>query len=150
MFNHLPLRALSVRQPWAHAIMHFGKDIENRSWRPNNPALSFRGRIAIHAAIGMTRDEYTHACESILEICDEAVPHAQLLPRGAIVGSVEIVDYVTSSKSPWFFGPIGLVLANPIACDPIPARGALGIFNWAPSDVAVKPAAWMQRQGALV
>lgn len=35
----LPELALSVRQPWAWAIIHAGKDIENRSWQDITAAL---------------------------------------------------------------------------------------------------------------
>lgn len=31
--NDIPRLALSVRQPWPWAILHAGKDIENRSWQ---------------------------------------------------------------------------------------------------------------------
>lgn len=41
-----PLKALSIRQPWAHAIVHLGKTIENRDWR----GCSYRGPILIHAS----------------------------------------------------------------------------------------------------
>lgn len=47
------MKALSIRQPWAWAILNADKDIENRDWRTN-----FRGRIAVHAAKTMTRDDY--------------------------------------------------------------------------------------------
>jgi hypothetical protein len=47
------MKALSIRQPWAWLILHAGKDIENRDW-----PTRFRGRFLIHAAKGMTRDEY--------------------------------------------------------------------------------------------
>ena len=49
----LPDIALSIRQPWAWAILHAGKDIENRSW-----STSFRGPVCIHAAKGMTAAEF--------------------------------------------------------------------------------------------
>jgi hypothetical protein len=39
------MKALSIKQPWVHAILHEGKDIENRSWRRD-----FRGWLALHAA----------------------------------------------------------------------------------------------------
>jgi len=39
-----PMRALSVRQPWAWAICH-GKDVENRS-----RGTRYRGLLAIHAS----------------------------------------------------------------------------------------------------
>ena len=38
------MKALSVRAPWWWAILHCGKDIENRDWYTN-----FRGTIYLHA-----------------------------------------------------------------------------------------------------
>ena len=34
------MKAITVRQPWAYAIMHLGKDVENRTC---NIAGSYRG-----------------------------------------------------------------------------------------------------------
>lgn len=49
---------------------------------------------------------------------------------GCIVGTVDIVDCVSKSDSPWFFGRYGFVLANPVAFEkPIPCKGALGFFT---------------------
>jgi hypothetical protein len=42
------MKALSVRQPWAWAIIHAGKDIENWTWRTH-----YRGEVAIHASSKM-------------------------------------------------------------------------------------------------
>lgn len=125
----LPDIALSVRQPWAWAIMFAGKDIENRSWQAVNHGLHFRGRVAIHAAKGMTKAEYEEArafIDGLGYFCPD--PHA--LPRGGIVGSVEVIDVVRESDSPWFFGPRGLVLVDPVPCDFIPVSGVLGFFKW--------------------
>ena len=41
----LPRLALSIRQPWAWAIINAGKDIEYRQWR-----TSHRGLFCIRAA----------------------------------------------------------------------------------------------------
>ena len=41
------MRILTVRQPWAWAIIHGGKDVENRV---RNIAGDYHGPIAIHAA----------------------------------------------------------------------------------------------------
>mgnify|MGYP001114609934 CR=1 FL=1 len=60
------MKALSIRQPWAWLIVHAGKNIENRSWRSH-----YHGRFLVHAAKGMTRQEYdeakawAHACGAI-------------------------------------------------------------------------------------
>lgn len=82
----LPRLALSVRQPWAWAIIHAGKDIENRSWQAVNHGLRVRGRIAIHAAKGLARREYERASEFMASIGVTCPPAADLL-RGGIVGS---------------------------------------------------------------
>lgn len=140
----IPKIALSVRQPWAWAIIHAGKDIENRSWQAVNHGLRRRGRIAIHAARGMTRDEYEDAKEFMSLLGVTAPPPGDLL-RGGIIGSVEVVDVVTRHDSFWFTGPRGLVLRNPEPCALIPAKGALGYFKWArggDKDVP-PPALWM-------
>ncbi len=147
----LPKLALSIRQPWAWAIIHAGKDIENRSWGPANPSLKFRGRVAIHASSGITRYEFDDAIETIDEITGpeiDRLPQACELVRGAIVGSVEVVDVVrgsmfNSKHGPWFFGPVGLVLRDPVACEPIPCKGKLGFFEWHETGACVPPAKWM-------
>jgi hypothetical protein len=140
----LPRLALSVRQPWAWAIIHAGKDIENRSWQAVNHGLKTRGRIAVHAAKGMTRDEYESAASFMASI-GVACPAARELARGGIIGSVDVVDVVTQSDSPWFFGPRGLVLAYAEPCELIPAVGALGYFRWyrAGADILPAPNKWM-------
>lgn len=139
----LPKLALSVRQPWAHGIVWSGKDIENRSWGPGNPGLKFRGRVAIHAAAGMTREEYEDAAETFQEI-GVACPPASVLVRGAIIGVAEVVDVVRKHDSPWFFGPIGLVLRNAAhLAGPIPCKGQLGFFPWQRSGELPPPAKWM-------
>lgn len=141
----IPRLALSVRQPWAWAIIFAGKDIENRSWQAVNHGLRWRGRIAIHAAKGMTREEYDDAYAFMRETFNIRCPPPAELTRSAIIGSVEVVDVVNESDSKWFFGPRGLVLRDPEVWTPIPAVGALGYFEWK-QDLSLKPPApakWM-------
>lgn len=140
----IPRLALSVRQPWAWAIIFAGKDIENRSWQAVNHGLRQRGRIAIHASKGMTREEYEDGKDTIEHLGGLCPAPADLL-RGGIIGSVEVIDVVDEHKSPWFCGPRGLVLHNPEACEFIPALGALGYFEWRRADPSVvpPPARWM-------
>ncbi len=128
-------RTLSIRQPWAWLILHGGKDIENRTW-----STPVRGRVLIHASkapvdpedLGDLFEElYIHmGMEALAERLPE---HCEYL-RGGIVGSVEIVDCVERSESPWFRGPFGFVLRNPKPLPFIPYRGALGFFE-VPKDV---------------
>lgn len=113
------------------------KDIENRDWE-----TKVRGRIIVHASKAMTRDDY----EDCLATCHHIsianpFPHGERLPSrdeltfGALIGTVEIVDCVTRSTSPWFFGPYGFVLRNPVPfARPVPYKGRLGFFD-VPDDV---------------
>lgn len=155
MTEQLPQYALSVRQPWAWAIIHAGKDVENRDWRRPNPGLKFRGRVCIHASRGITQTEYLMARKAIedLPVLTADVPEARDLVRGAIIGTVDVVGIVRKSdrdggpwgNSPWFFGPMGLALADPRPCEPVLAQGQLGFFTWAngPNVTAPDMPRWM-------
>jgi hypothetical protein len=137
------IKALSVRQPWAWAIIHGGKDIENRTWQAVNNGRMVPGRICIHASKGMTRDEYEGANDMMNRIGVKC-PLPFALIRGGIIGTVTVTGIVKESESPWFFGPRGLVLADPEPCEPIPASGQLGYFNWTAGGELVEPVAWMK------
>ena len=141
----LPRLALSVRQPSAWAILHGGKDIENRTRGSIRAGRMTPGRICLHAAAGLKEDEYRYIAWRMQEIGVTCPPPARL-PRGAIVGTVEVVEIVERSDSPWFGGAAGLRLADPVALpEPIPAKGALGYFEWAPGGTLAQPLPWMEK-----
>ncbi|RWF02946.1 ASCH domain-containing protein [Mesorhizobium sp.] len=148
----LPELALSVRQPWPWAIIHGGKDIENRDW-----PTKIRGRVCLHASKGMTRDEYEDCLATVHHISLShpfppglTLPAFDDLPRGGIVGTVEIAGCVTDSASPWFFGRYGFVLRNPEPlADVIPVKGALGFFRWR-EHLASGTAVAAPKQGSLL
>lgn len=121
------MKVLSIKQPWAHLIIHHGKNVENRTW-----STKIRGRVLIHAS--KTVDTAAmHYYEQLGMI------HPDDLLRGAIVGSVEIVDCVTTSSSLWFQGPYGFVLQNPQS-EPIEfIRGKLGFFEHKPENALPVP-----------
>ena len=120
------MKALSIRQPWAWLIMNAGKDIENRVWH-----TSVRGRILVHAAKGMTRDEYESGIDALIMVgVQRVLPALTALERGGIVGSVEIVDCVRQSSSRWHaHGQWGFVLRDPQPLPFRPLKGALGFFD---------------------
>lgn len=140
----VPPLALSVRQPWAWAIIHGGKEIENRSLGSIKAGRMVPGKICIHAASGMKEDEYRYAHWRLARH-GVACPRPDALVRAAIIGTVDVTGIITQSDSEWFGGEAGLVLENPVAITPIPAAGALGYFEWhrAADFAPVKP--WMQR-----
>ncbi|MFP5277010.1 MAG: hypothetical protein ACLGPM_07835 [Acidobacteriota bacterium] len=139
----IPEIALSVQQPWAWAITEGGKDIENRSRFAVSKGDMKPRRIAIHASLGMTREDYEDAAE-FMKTLGITFPPPAALTRGAIVGIATVTAIVSEHNSPWFFGPRGLVLVDQVAIDPIPAVGALGYFRWKPSGKPLPaPKPWM-------
>lgn len=114
--------ALSIKQPWAWAILHAGKDIENRSWKTN-----YRGPVLIHAGKGF--DSYGFSWLQHFNPTGIEIPGIKSFDLGGIVGQIEIVDCVEESESPWFFGRYGFVLANPELLAFRPILGKLGFFD---------------------
>jgi hypothetical protein len=119
------MKALTVKQPWAWAIFHLGKPIENRDWPTN-----FRGVFAIHTSKLVRRNEYEMAKHAIADICGAAIPGLDELEHGKIIGLANLANCISESTSPWFFGDFGFVLAAPtLLHEPIPAKGALGLWD---------------------
>jgi hypothetical protein len=125
------VKALSIRQPWAWAILHAGKRIENRDWR----GCSYRGPLLIHAAAGLGVAECLEAIRGMTReglIAGEILaswPGREAVHRGGIVGVCNVVDVVRASSDPWFCGPLGLVLADVRPLPFVPWKGALGLFE---------------------
>jgi len=78
------------------------QDIENRSWNTR-----YRGTLLIQASAKLPAEFET----------------------GGIIGMVQLVDCVTSSRSKWFEGPVGWVLTKPKRLPFIPLKGRLGLFD---------------------
>ncbi len=121
------MKAICIKQPWAWLICAGYKDIENRDW-----STKFSGRVYVHAGVSKSEDTimvYAQVCQCLTKEQAFRLADAQLV-FGAIIGEVDITDCVTESKSPWFVGRYGFVLANPVLYDiPIPCKGKLGFFT---------------------
>lgn len=149
------MKAITVRQPWAWAIVAGGKDVENRT-----AAWAYRGPLAIHAGL---RWSDRGADSSLIrgafgKDLDELDPAFRF---GALIGIVDLVDVhiaqpeiltqtgprswegsAACCESAWaetayLEQPTGrtrrdlvhLVLANPRPIDPLYCRGALGLWT---------------------
>ncbi|WP_299694226.1 hypothetical protein [uncultured Tateyamaria sp.] len=147
--SELPRLALSVRQPSAWAIIAGHKPIENRTMGSIRAGRMGLGRICIHAAAGLKAEEFRYLYWRFGQHGVQCPAPADL-PRGAIIGTVEVTGIITQSDSAWFAGPAGLTLANPEPVDPIPAPGALGYFEWHPGGALAPPAKWMRSWGTVM
>jgi len=120
------MKALSIRQPWAWAIIHAGKDVENRTW-----TTPYRGPLLIHASRNMTELEYERAASFITSVNNKiAIPAFHELKRGGIIGKVELVDIIRDSNSSWAIaGQKHWQLKNPEIMDFLPCSGQRGVFE---------------------
>lgn len=130
------MKALSIRQPWAWAILYAGKDVENRDW-----PTKFRGEFLVHASKGLTKSEYARFEDMAFMMwlngvptIPDTIPEMAELQRGGIVGMARISDVVSSSPSPWFMGEYGFILSGVRPLPFVPCKGALGFFD-VPADV---------------
>jgi hypothetical protein len=106
------MRALSIHQPWAWAILHAGKNVENRTWRINH-----RGPLLIHAS--KSRRSYDRLDANAWERRFGVIlPPWEELVKGAIVGIVEVVDCVRT-------------VGTRVGCNQVPG---LGECLWAEPD----------------
>lgn len=125
------IRLCSVRQPWAWALVHGGKDVENRSW-----STKYRGLLAIHAGLrdhGTLKHDNWREFETQYFGRDVFAGYTSDQPRGAIIGIVQLygcepghlVDSIWRDNEPgWFAWKV----RKPVALDtPIPFKGQLGL-----------------------
>lgn len=135
------MKAITEKHPWAYAIAHLGKSIENRTWKPYPSQLKPGDWLAIHGGAepkGRNREEFDRDLDSI--ICMDGNTHLDFVdPREFITpGIVAVCKFggvVTESDSPWFNGPIGWRLVNVVALpEPVRCKGSQGLWDL-PDDV---------------
>lgn len=132
------MKALTIRQPWAWAIFHAGKDIENRVWQPRS--LKPGETIAIHVAKKLD-DDWERACNEITlysawDADQRIVPAGEHENpfAGMIIGLVDVVRWDHSDDHkvwpPWAQGnAFHWHLDNPRLIVPVLARGNFGLWD---------------------
>ena len=135
------MRVITVRQPWAWAIVHGGKDVENRT---RNIAGSYRGPVAIHAGEAFAMEGFKDPTYQAARNAAGPVVRQVGLNHFAIIGVVDLVDVhhdqdcwlkpwkheVESRCSDWAqHDHHHIVFGNPRPIDPIPTKGNLGLWR---------------------
>lgn len=115
------MKALTIRQPWAWAIVAGYKHVENRSRRTN-----YRGPILIHAGAQLDSAGFKFLWRVGLY---KKLPAD--LPTGGLIGTVQVVDCISRSESEWAFpGNWHWVLKRPREFKKIlVCRGRLGFLE---------------------
>ena len=130
------MKALTIAQPYAHLILTGEKRVENRTWNPRH-----RGLLVIHA--GKSR-----------EWLDTHSPLPEGMVFGAALGTVTLISVLPITRiEAWRMGrgncparqrlilehehtegPWCWILSDPKPFpEPIPCKGALGLWEFAPS-----------------
>ena len=90
------MRILTVRQPYAWAIIHGGKDVENRV---RNIAGGYRGPVAIHAAKANDLGAWAAMGRTNLSAYARALDAPESLIGGAIIGVVDLTNLHVVTQS---------------------------------------------------
>lgn len=127
-----PMKALTVKQPWASALMDQLPDrcprkrVENRTWTTRH-----RGPLVIHAA-----GSIDPAGAAVLGLTPEEV---EALPRGAALGTVELADVVRLDEAvglagdPLATGPFCWIVERPRPFpEPVPMPGRQSPWRFSP------------------
>lgn len=125
------MKALTITQPWASLIALGYKRVETRSWTTKH-----RGPLAIHASAGWTKADRTFAEELVAE----GVLPTLDVPRGAVIALAELyaisptegLEISKEENRMGNFGPgrFAWGLSDVVAIEPVPAKGALGLWEW--------------------
>ena len=137
------MKCITLTQPWASLVAIGAKQIETRSW-----STRYRGPLAIHAAAGGYVDDYI---EMKIEpfysaLVAGGIPNRLYLPLGGVLAICDLVDCFRFDGDTWKMlhprevafgdfraGRFGFRLINVRRLpEPIPARGALGLWTWDP------------------
>lgn len=129
------VRVLTVRQPWATALVSGGKDVENRQWHTD-----WRGWVLVHA--GLVTETFISA-DLRRRLHDPST-----LPKGVVLGAIHLDDvrspvrpccsvWAARGQFHWIHDPSRAIpLVQPVAW-----KGAQGLCR-APVGLLAKLPAW--------
>lgn len=146
------MRALTIKQPWAYAILRWGKRVENRTTYP--PEHLIGQRIALHAGKSWSHKALDWMLDHGLVPVAWAEATQNRFAVGAIVGTAVLVGWaekratyeydsdehdragltreqaIQALDSPWYMGRVAVVLGDvrELAV-PVPCRGQIGYWT---------------------
>lgn len=149
------MKALTLWQPWATAVAHLGKQVENRTWAP--PSGLIGKPLAIHAGKRVDKESLT---ELLFQMREGTLPRrpelltASQMPVGHVVAVARVAGWLCSDgvipmldekrtfhgiteaqateawKGSWWCGPVGWYFDRVLALPkPVPCSGAQGLWT---------------------
>ena len=112
------MKVLTLRQPWAWAVAHGGKDVENRTW-----TTRYRGPIAIHA--GLAKPDKNNLASRAHRAAHGSSVDTRL-HFGAIVAVADLVDVHAAGHHYERDGLVDVCTDRP-CCGPWAERG---VYHW--------------------
>jgi hypothetical protein len=127
------INCLSVKNPWAYAILNLGKNIENRT-----KGTGYRGILYIHSSKIPDPNAVTKVFQTagfFGRVFPDLTAEEMMLHNGCILGYVNMYDCVKAGlkSNPWWGEPncFHWYLRDPVLLrKPVPAKGKLGIWQW--------------------
>ena len=160
------IRGITLTHPWAFCIAHAGKDVENRTWRPEKQGGRVGMFLAIHGGVvptGVKRQEsmgdigyvtthiltpnYIHyglSTEQLHRLIERFRAGEEALFTPGIIAVARLAAVTTDSISPWkASGQYQWVLADVVAlAEPVPHKGAQGLWEIEPGALALLRQHW--------
>jgi len=151
------MKALTIKAPWAQAIVYGTKRIENRTWKPHADVIG--KRIAIHCGRSRALTENYSGLAARNQLL--MAWNGPIVPRrgtittdlGHIIGTARVVGWVDGRVGQgfrwraealeemgerendriindfWWLGPIGWLLDDVRAVEPVAVRGQVGLWT---------------------
>ncbi|PYE50941.1 hypothetical protein [Deinococcus yavapaiensis] len=149
------IRGITLRHPWAFCVARLGKDVENRSWRPEQQGGNVGMSLAIHGGALPKGDALEEAVDNARHVdrCILTDDYLNARPNDAktwleqrerltvgdfmtlgIVAVARLTEVRTDSPSVWAVdGQVHWCLSDVVTLpEPVPHRGAQGLWVLTP------------------
>jgi hypothetical protein len=161
-----PIRGITLTHPWAFCITHAGKDVENRTWRPEKQGGKVGMFLAIHGGAiptGAKKQEamgdigyvgthiltpsYIHhalSTEQLHRMVEAFKLGEEALFTPGIVAVARLAAVTTDGISPWKAdGQYQWELADVVAlAEPVPHKGHQGLWEIEPEALDLVRERW--------
>lgn len=128
------MKALTIKQPWAHLICTGVKGVENRTWKSK-----YRGTILIHSSKFHDKRHrnmsslFTSEQWAVMSSYMKEYMNCGIWLNSAIIGSVDLISVIDDSSSVWAEDNCWhWILSNPVLFKkPIEnVKGKLSLWNY--------------------